>query len=181
VSELTATLDALSDRDLERLPSAWDERVTGGVREFANAPRDAKRALREAMTRERSWAMMRWAQRMATVAVRLGSPQLVVLGLVGLSLQRDVDERDALVEVPLLRRAATLVGEDPPSLFDAAAELTDEEGAAWLAELRDSPMGPADMGYVEEGRGDDFAFRRAEPDWDPEVELKDVLDPDHFD
>jgi hypothetical protein len=151
------------------------------VREFADAPGDAQRELRETMTRERSWALMRWAQRMATVAVRLGSSRLVVLGLVGLSLHRDVDERDALVEVALLRRAATLLGEDPPSLFDAAAELTDADGAAWLAELRDSLMGPADMGYVEEGQGDDFAFRRAEPAWEPEVELKHVLDPDHFD
>jgi hypothetical protein len=181
MSELTATLDALSDADLERLPSAWDERVTAGVREFADATRDAKRPVREAMTRERSWALMRWANRMATLAVRLRSPQVAVLGLVGLSLHRDVDVRDALVEVALLRRAAALVGEDPPRLFDAAAELTDEEGAAWLAGLRDSPMGPADMGYVEQGRGDDFTFRRAEPSWDPEVELKDVLDPDHFD
>jgi hypothetical protein len=181
VSGLTTTLDTLSDRDLERLPSAWDERVTVGVREFADAPRDVQQDLRATMTRERSWAMMRWAQRMATLAVRLGSRELVVLGLVGLSLHRDVDERDALIEVALLRRAAALVGEDPPNLFDAAAELTDGEGAAWLAKLRDSLMGPADMGYVEEGRGDDFAFRRAEPDWDPEVELKDVLDPDHFD
>ena len=148
-----------------------------GVREFAGASRDAKRTAREAMTKERSWALMGWAQRMATLAVRLRSPQLVVLGLVGLSLHRDVDVRDVLVEVPLLRRAAALIGEDPPQLFDAAAGLTDDDGAAWLAGLRDSPMGPADMGYVEEGSGESFAFRRAEPSWDPEVELKDVARP----
>jgi hypothetical protein len=181
VAELLASLDASAEADFSRLPSPWHEAVARGVREFVGASREEQARIRGALTRDRVWALVGWARAMATLAVRARSRELAVLGLVGLSLWREVDERDVLVIVPLLRRAAELIGEDARAVLDDAAELADQAGALWLRELRNSVITPAEMGFSEYGEGESFEFRRTEPKWDPEVVLKDVLDPDHFD
>ena len=98
-------------------------------------------------------------------------------GLVGLSLfGRDFDPRDALVIYPLLGRAAEMLGEDRPAVFEEASALSDPEGARWLAGLSRSRAGPESMGFEEDHSGGRFRFRNTHAEGFSETELADLLD-----
>jgi hypothetical protein len=97
---------------------------------------------------------------MAALAVRLESPQPLVLGLVALSLADESGDGEAQLVAPLHRRSAEKLDADPFRLFDEAAGLSDLAGARWLREARDSDDQVEDTGYVEDGDGDEFRYLR---------------------
>jgi hypothetical protein len=122
------------------------------------------------------WALIGWSERAATLAVRLGSRELVVLGLVAASLPRTIDTREILRIVPLHRRAATLVGADVDAVFSSAAAHTDQRGRDLLETLRNSTVRLEDMGFIEDYETGEFAFRETNSQVDTEGILRDYLD-----
>ena len=177
---LLEQLDAPSPHGLNDLGGAWDMAVLDGCRAFARLDEGAKRAIREAMNRDRSWAVVGWAEGMASLAVRQRDRQLLLYGLVGLSLfdRQDFDSRDAALVYPLFVRAAELLGEDADEVTDAAAELTDSIGRAWLLALLPAGEYRVPSTHEEHGSGATFSFRRSGESWDPMTELGDLVESD---
>jgi hypothetical protein len=173
--DLLRIVDAAAPRRLDDLGGAWDEAMRRALDELAAFPARSKERVREELTSDRSWVLLGWGRRMATFAVRVGSRRLVVLGLLAVSLVEAIDEREALIVVPLLRRAAVLLGDDPGGVFDEAAALSDEKGGRWLTELRESALTHADMGYRERGVAETFEFEDTRPSWNALEELAPLL------
>lgn len=156
-----ARLDRTGTREaVAELGGPWDREVEAVVRAIAAAAPAERAALRGALSARTADLLRAWGERMATVAVRRGDRDLVVLGLVALSLAGEdlVDERERLIAVPLHKRAAKRVGEKPRQLFDEAAALSDEAGARWLRAQRGSRLGLRQMAF-KESKDPDGAFR----------------------
>jgi hypothetical protein len=143
-----------------RIPSPYDSQIARVISAFSSAAPVEQAAFREAIDRDRAGLLEAWSERLATLAVRLDSGQLLVQGLVGLSLAGEDDSGEALLIAPLHRRSAEKLGLDPGRIFDEAAGRTDLPGARWLRELRDADEAPEDVGFVEGEDGDGFRYGR---------------------
>jgi hypothetical protein len=162
------TSDALATLDLPRsegyyerpIPCAADSRIGRAVKAFTAAPPLWQAAFRESIDFGRADLLCAWSERMAALAVRLESPQPLVLGLVALSLADESGDGEAQLVAPLHRRSAEKLDADPERVFDEAAGLVDLPGGRWLREARDSDDQVEDTGYVEDGDGDDFRYLR---------------------
>jgi hypothetical protein len=160
--------DALAILDLPRgegyydhaIPSPADSRIARAVKAFTEAEPAWQAAFREAVDADRSDLLCAWSERVAALAVRLGSPRPLVLGLVGLSLADETGGGEALLVAPLHRRSAEKLDADAERLFDEAAGDSDLMGARWLRDARDSVDQVEDAGYIEDGDGDDFRYLR---------------------
>jgi hypothetical protein len=160
--------DALAILDLPRgegyydhaIPSPADSRIARAVKAFTEAEPAWQAAFREAMDPDRSDLLCAWSERVAALAVRLGSPRPLVLGLVGLSLADETGGGEALLVAPLHRRSAEKLDADAERLFDEAAGESDLMGARWLRDARDSDDQVEDAGYIEDGDGADFRYLR---------------------
>ena len=99
MSGLAPLLDMPTPVGLEDLGGAWDTALYRECRRFARLDEEAKRAVRGEMNRDRSWAIVGWAEGMASLGVREKDRDRLVYGLVGLSLfcWQDFDQRDAAV------------------------------------------------------------------------------------
>jgi hypothetical protein len=142
------------------IPSPYDSQIARVISAFSTAAPVEQAAFREAIDRDRAGLLEAWSERLATLAVRLDSGQLLVQGLVGLSLAGEDDSGEALLIAPLHRRSAEKLGLDPTRVFDEAAGRTDLAGARWLRELRDADDAPEDVGFVESEDGDGFRYGR---------------------
>ena len=163
------TSDALATLDLPRhegyyerpIPCAADSRIGRAVKAFTAAPPVWQASFREAIDLDRADLLCAWSERMAALAVRLESPQPLVLGLVALSLADESGDGEAQLVAPLHRRSAEKLDADPIRLFDEAAGLSDLAGARWLRDARDSEEQVEDAGYVEHFGEDGFRYLRA--------------------
>ena len=162
------TSDALATLDLppaeryydQRIPCADDSRIGRALKAFSVASPVWQASFREAIDAGRADLLCVWSERMAALAVRLDSPQPLVLGLVALSLADEAGEGEALLVAPLHRRSAEKLGADAIRLFDEASGLTDLTGARWLRDARDSDDELEDTGYVEDEDADGFRYLR---------------------
>jgi hypothetical protein len=144
-----------------RIPCPDDEQVARVVRAFAEASPGRQAVFREAIDGTRAGLLLVFSERLAALAVRLGSSRPIVQGLIAASLAQEGDPREALLVPPLHRRSAEILGLDPGRIFDEAAGRTDLSGARWLADVRDVDEGPEDVGYVEDDDGEGFRYERA--------------------
>lgn len=175
---LPSLLDAPSPVGLDKLGGKWDQAILAACEQFTLLDRTAKARVRRAINRDRSWALIGWSEGMASFGVRIRSRDVLVLGLVGLSLfdQSDIDTRDAEIVYELFVRAAELILVDPSLVVKTASGLTDPPGRAWLLDRMPSRGVGVPSTHDEIGEGEDFAFHRREIEFDPEVELRDILD-----
>ena len=144
-----------------RIPNTYDSRVGRAVASFTAASPGGQAALREAIDDDRAGLLRAWSERLAALGVRLESQGPVVQGLVALSLAQEADGGEALLVAPLHRRSAEKLGADATRLFDEAAGETDQLGARWLREARDSDDQVEDAGYVEHSDAEGFRYLRA--------------------
>lgn len=103
-----------------------------------------------------------FAKRAASLAVRRGDVEWVRLGLIAVLLSGTVEDyREIARTNSLLFRAAELVGSDPATLFESAAELADSDGAETarlFAHADESARSISVMGYREGTDEDGFRF-----------------------
>lgn len=144
-----------------RIPSAEDERLARVVRAFSEASPGRQAVFREGLDPFRAALLLVFSERMASMAVRMGSHEPLVQGLVAASLAQEDEPRDALLVPALHRRSAELLDSEPGRVFDAAAGRTDLAGARWLADVRDVEDTPEDVGYIEDDDGEGFRYERA--------------------
>jgi hypothetical protein len=143
------------------LPSARDEQILllmGDV----TAPAGFARAL--AAQPLDSWRVLNvFAERAASLAVRLGDPALLAAGLTAFALAAEAagDERDVLPALSLLWAAAEMIGRSPHTEFRRAAELTGRSGGPLRAFAERDPADRSiqAMGYETADDGG-FVFRR---------------------
>ena len=143
-----------------RIPCAEDSEIARAISAFTEATPREQAQFRAGIDRGRAGLLQVWSERLAALAVRLDSSELLVQGLVGLSLAQAEGDHEALLIAPLHRRSAEKLGVDAGRIFDEAAGRTDLAGARWLAEQRDSDEQPEDAGYVEDDDGEGFRYER---------------------
>jgi hypothetical protein len=144
-----------------RIPVAADDRIGRAVAAFSAASPAAQAAIREALDDDASDLLRAWAERMASLAVRLESGGPLVQGLVGLSLAEETDPAEAMLVATLHRRSAEKLGLPVQRIFDGASGRTDLAGARWLRDAGESPDQPEDAGWVEDEDADGFRYGRA--------------------
>jgi hypothetical protein len=178
MTALASFLDAESPTRIEDLGGGWDKAILAACQQFTLLDAAERGRVRSEISRDRGWALIGWAERMASLGVRLRSRDVLILGLVGLSLfdQSEIDTRDAEVVYALFVCAAELIDSDPLMVAKLAAEQTDPPGRVWLLDRMPSRHVGVPPTHYEEGEGATFAFCRRQNDWDPEVELRDFLD-----
>ena len=126
------------------------------------SPRRASRPRSAPASTARAPALLQvWSERIAALAVRLDSPQPLVLGLVGLSLAQADDEHEALLVAPLHRRSAEKLGVDAGRIFDEAAGPHRPRRRALAGRACATPTtSPRTPGYVEDDDGEGFRYER---------------------
>jgi hypothetical protein len=173
---LRTLLSAPSPGELRDLGGEWDQRV------FAEITGPAARAAvppgQHLLDRDASWVLLGWVERMATLAVRRNSADLLAAAVSGLTLadRSAIDERDVLVVSAVCGRAGELLGLDWEQLRLLADPLVDSAGRSWLAAIAGSATSGLPSTYVESGSGVTFAFEREPADHGLEAELDDLLD-----
>src|SRR5919202_5616316 len=108
-----------------RIPCPDDERVARAIRAFSEASPGRQAVFRESVDAVRAGLLLVFSERLAALAVRLGSSAPIVQGLIGASLAQEGDPREALLVPPLHRRSAEILGLDPGRIVDEAAGRTD--------------------------------------------------------
>jgi alkylhydroperoxidase/carboxymuconolactone decarboxylase family protein YurZ len=113
---------------------------------------------------EQRLTLLAYSERMASLAVRERSRELITLGLVALGVDGwRTDWRDNALIVSLHFDAAQRIGASPEAIFESAAQLLPEKPAHALRSfLRrsadDKSLGA--MGYLASNDGDGFRYRR---------------------
>jgi hypothetical protein len=161
--ELLELLDLPHGADYyaSRIPTGADDRIGRAVAAYSLASPPAQAAIREAIDDDRADLLRTWAERLASLGVRLDSASPLVQGLVALSLAEEADPGEAMLVATLHRRSAEKLDLSPERLFDAAAGRTDLAGARWLRDASEAPEQPEDAGWVEDADDDGFRYGRA--------------------
>ena len=166
MSSLPAALDREASLAGEGPDHEWYAAVAAGIEELASLPEAERRAVRGALTTDRSWALAGFAWSASILAIRREDPALVALGLAALAYvaaAEQIDGREALVHVPLCRAAAVGLRRDLDALdafLGEAARYTDAAGAEWLESLRGYGVDPDQMGWRRTGEGESVTFER---------------------
>src|ERR1700753_978693 len=95
-----------------RIPCSEDEQVARVVRAFSEASPGRQAVFREAIDGVRAGLLLGFGEGVAALAVRLGSIEPLVQGLIAASLAQEGDPREALAVPALHRRSAEKLGMD---------------------------------------------------------------------
>lgn len=167
---LFSTADCLkssNNRGYGRLPipQPRDAEIGALLERWASLDAPARRTAAQQLALEQRDVLLAYSERMATMAVRHGDDELILLGLLALGADNLElgDERDSLLIVPLHNDAALRIGADPVAIFERAAALLPEESASVLKSF---PQRPDDtktiqsMGYIASADADGFRYMR---------------------
>lgn len=164
---IAQTLELLDERNRgygkRPLPDVLDE-LLGEVIDFAvNGGEEARAAIRFGIDDVRAQFLAAYAERMASYAVRLSSPKLLLKGLIAVALAAEHRYyKEAMPVLALIHRSAEHLGIDPSELFEEARRALEGDVPQFLV---DYPRGSAPgkvsvMGYQEKGSGEDFLYVR---------------------
>jgi hypothetical protein len=113
---------------------------------------------------DQRWIMLAYSERMAALAVRARSQDLITLGLIALGVDGWNDDwRDNLPIVALHYDAAKRIGANPEDIFESAAGLLPDKPASALRSfLRRSAHDKSlkAMGYIVGNDDDGFRYQR---------------------
>lgn len=124
--ELIATLESVPDSYIQAaLPCPTDDRIQEVVSWTMNGSPDQRRALHQAMTAGANGTLEVFAERMATLSVRKQSPDLLLAGLVAMTMVNINlldDPRLVAIRLSLLHHSAHRLGLDVEAFFEQAAQ-----------------------------------------------------------
>jgi hypothetical protein len=143
----------------EPIPSGRDEEISLPI---AAAERDGRlRELAGHLSETHVSVLLAFAERMASLAIRLGDPGVMRRGLIAACLPIEVaDRREVLLVLPLLWRTAERLGLDAVSEFTAVDRTVGCEELARFAARRPEDRTIESMGYVEARDDDGFRYER---------------------
>lgn len=124
-SELIKLLESVPDSYIQAtLPCPTDDRIREVVSWTMNASPDQRRAIHQAITAGANGTLRVFAERMATLSVRKQSPDLLLSGLVAMTMVNINlldDPRLVNIRLSLLHHSAHKLGLDVEAFFEQAA------------------------------------------------------------
>jgi hypothetical protein len=149
---------------LRPIPCDLDDEIGTLVDTFANATASERKTLTDAFGPEQAFGLMAYAERMAILAVRNRSPDLLKNGLLALVLEGfKLDARENIMRLALLDHSALKIGMNPEQLFEEAARSATGEAIQHLREFAGRSVEDKSiesMGYSEETTADGFGYSR---------------------
>jgi|SRR5215467_2452347 len=129
------------------MPDFVEPLVSGLVSSFATYSDSEKSELVSAISVETSSVFGWYARKLAGRSVRESSREDLWKGLLALAISAlGVDTRDSLAPLALLHNSALRLGEDPNSLFEAAARISTQPGRSLLEGFLRRPEGLKSIG-----------------------------------
>src|SRR6266852_7285814 len=146
------------------IPQARDTEISNLLRAWMALDELDRKQSALALSNEQRSTLLAYSERMASLAVRERSQELVTLGLVALGVDGwRADWRDNALIVNLHFDAAQRIGASPGTIFESAAQLLPEKPAhalrSFLRRSADDKSLEA-MGYVVGNDDDGFRYRR---------------------
>jgi catechol 2,3-dioxygenase-like lactoylglutathione lyase family enzyme len=147
------------------LPSARDQQITAYLDRLAGAEAEARDLAATALGPAYTGTFLAFAERMASLAVRLRDGQPAARGLLAVALvwRSASDVRPAIPVLGLLYDAAARAGADPADLFARAGALAPDDVAPLFREFLSRPdLGDIaqEMGYAPGRDRDGFRYQR---------------------
>jgi len=170
-SDLTLDLSALTplqqssvkDYFSQPIPSGADKKVIGLLKAVNEDP-SKRQFLDRALTDEHSFGLLAFAERMATLAVRIGCSEKILWGLLAVVVEGfRFDARENIMVLALLHDSACRIGFDPLPLFRLAVKHAQPEVAKTVLDFATGPQQERSiesMGYTVFGEGADFRYVR---------------------
>jgi hypothetical protein len=147
-----------------RIPNEIDDEITDVIECYLELDAGGKRKVRESVERDQKFVFLAFAERMASLAIRLRSQEPLTMAMMAMFLQIGTgDMREDILILTLIYTAAHKLGLDPRSLFLGSARqfgLDDTSGLEAFLKRSDEDKSLASMGYVEGTDEDGFRFVR---------------------
>ncbi len=146
------------------IPDPLDDRISSLINEWRSLPADKRAVESKTITEEQNATLLAFSERMASMAVRMKSQDLVVLGLLALGVDGwQTDWRENTLLLCLHFDASKKIGITPEITFGNAAKLLSPNVATALEEfLQREPQDQSlkSMGYKESADSDGFRYER---------------------
>ena len=149
------------DYGLDPVPDPRDEKVAQLIKTWMGMSDEARNESQSALSRQQSFVLQRFGERMASRAVRERNPELLLLGLLALGIEGgNSDWRENYLLVPLHYDAAQRIGADPAPVFENVSNLVGGTLARYLRKFVQDPQPIKSMGYqIAPGSGG-FRYQR---------------------
>lgn len=146
------------------IPDPLDDHISSLIDKWRNLSSEEREVESKAITEEQCATLLAYSERMASLAVRTKSQDLVVLGLLALGIDGwQIDWRENTLLLCLHFDASNKIGIDPEITFrNAAGFLPQNVAAALIDFLRRDPQDQSlkSMGYKESVDTDGFRYQR---------------------
>lgn len=146
-----------------RVPHEFDDIVTSIVEEYRTNSPTGRRAMLDELSPRAAGVLSAYGQRMATMAVRTGSPESLRRGLIGMGMADAAleDYRNNLIVLAAVNHAAAVLGRELGELVEEiAADLPEPalEGFRQFTRREPPDKELAAMGLRAVGTGDEFRY-----------------------
>jgi hypothetical protein len=149
---------------VSRIPNEIDDEITDVIKGYLELDDGGKRKIRESVERDQKFVFLAFAERMASLAIRLRSQEPLTMAMMAMFLQIGTgDVREDIVVLTVIHAAAQKLGIDPRSVFLESARrfgFDDTFGLEAFLKRSDEDKSLASMGYVEGTDEDGFRFVR---------------------
>jgi len=147
-----------------RMPNEIDDEITDVIKGYLELDDGEKRKVRESVERDQKFVFLAFAERMASLAIRLRSQEPLMIAMMAMFLQIGTgDVREDILRLTLIHAAAQKLGIDPRCVFLESARqfgLDDTSGLEAFLKRSDEDKSLDSMGYVEGADEDGFRFVR---------------------
>lgn len=149
---------------LQPIPSEVDHEITDLINVFIQANPANREMILSKFDEEHAFTFIAYSERMAALAVRQQSSQIILKGLIALIIDGfKYNPLESLTILSLHYHSAEKIGVNPASLFDEAAKYADDKVATMIS--RFITRSPEDksleaMGYEEMQASNGFKYQR---------------------
>jgi hypothetical protein len=145
-----------------RIPNEIDDEITELVKDYLELDEEGKRKVRDSVQRDQKFVFLAFAERMASLAVRLNSQEPLMTAMTAMYLQIGTgDVREDIIVLTLIHAAAEKLGADPRFVFLESARqfgLDDTSGLEAYLRRSDEDKSIKSMRYAEGSDEDGFRF-----------------------
>jgi hypothetical protein len=159
------TVARLTGWGASRIPNEVDDEITNIIKNYLIlGDNTAKKKIRESVGRDQKRVFLAFAERMASLAVRLNSYEPLMTAMMAMFLQIGIgDVREDIIILTLIHAATEKLGSDPRFIFLESARqfgLEDTSGLEAYLRRSDESKSLKSMGYSEGTDQDGFRFVR---------------------
>jgi hypothetical protein len=149
------------DYRLDPVPDPRDVKVAQLIKTWMGLSDEDRSEAQSQVSRQQSFVLQTFGERMASLAVRERNPEALLLGLLALGIEGgSYDWRDNYLIVPLHYDAAQRIGANPAPIFDNVANLVGGTFAKYLRMFLQDPQPIEVMGYLVRLGSGGFRYER---------------------